>query len=133
MPLEDGGQLRPVNAGSRRGSEFLVEAVAAARKVDDQYFRRFRGEVQECVREPRRHERKPAFVTAEDLVAHGDLESTFQDVDCLVLFVMDVERRASVRRHFDDEVVEGAGRVIAGGLEDEVSPGSRLEPPSLMH
>jgi hypothetical protein len=41
--------------------------------------------------------------------------------------VVDVERRAAMRRNLDDEVVEGAPGVVTGDLEDEIAAGAGLQ------
>jgi hypothetical protein len=41
--------------------------------------------------------------------------------------MVDVQRRAAVGRDLDDDVVERAGGVVAGDLEDEIAPGAGLE------
>jgi hypothetical protein len=50
-----------------------------------------------------------------------DLVAALQNVDRLLLLVVDMQGRATVRCDLDDEVVEGATGVLAGDLEDEVT------------
>ena len=69
---------------------------------------------------------KPPLLEHVLFVADANLEAAGEDVDRLLLRVVDVERRPAVRRHLHDEVVEGAAGLVAGDLEDEVTPGAGL-------
>jgi hypothetical protein len=60
------------------------------------------------------------------LVADPNFEAPAHDVDGLFLAVVDVERRAAVWPDLDDEVVECAVGLLAGDLEDQVAPRTRL-------
>ena len=71
------------------------------------------------------HEGEPAALEHLLLVADSHLEASGEDVERLLLLVVDVQRRPTVRRDLDDEVVEGAARVVAGDLEDEVAARGR--------
>jgi len=48
-------------------------------------------------------------------------------VDCLLLEMVNMKRRSAMGRDLDDEVVEGPTGVLSGDLEDEITPGARLE------
>ena len=102
--------------------------VPAAGCVDDDDLARCVGQVQEGVRNLGRQVGEAAFIELEGLFADADLEAPAEDVDCLLLLVVDVQRRPAVRRDFDGEVVERASGVLAGDLENKVSPRARLEP-----
>ena len=79
------------------------------------------------MRDLRREIRKAALVKSEDLILDPDLEPSFEHMDRLLLRVVHVERWAAVRCDLDDEVVQGAGGVISGELEDEVAARTRLQ------
>ena len=68
-----------------------------------------------------------ALLACGSLVADLDLVAPLQSVDRLLLLVVDVERRPTLRSDLDDEVVEGAAGVLAGDLEDEISSWAGLE------
>ena len=70
---------------------------------------------------------KPPFSSTASSSPTRTLKRPGEDVDRLLLRVMDVERRAAVRRDLDDEVVERAAGVVAGDLEDEIAAGAGLQ------
>jgi hypothetical protein len=45
--------------------------------------------------------------------------------------MMDMERRAASRGDFDDEIVKGAGGILASDFEDEIAAWTRLESQTL--
>jgi hypothetical protein len=45
-------------------------------------------------------------------------------MDRLLLAVVDVKRRSAVGLDLDDEVVERAGGLVPGELEQEIAPGA---------
>ena len=133
MLLEDRGNDRSVwCAVAGGGSQLFVEVVPAAGRVHDDDLARRIGQVQEGVRDLGRQVCEAALIELEDLLADPDLEAPAQDMDRLLLLVVDVQRGPAVRRDFDGEVVEGATGVLAGDLEDEVSPRARLQPQAVV-
>ncbi len=90
------------------------------------------GEVQESVRAAGGEVRKPAAFERVFLIADPHLETTAQDVDGLVLVVVDVERRSTVRRDLAEEVVKRVPGVLAREFEHEISSWAGLEAESLV-
>ena len=80
------------------------------------------------MRDTRREVGETTLVDRERLVADLDFEAPFERVDCLLLFVVDVERRPALLTDLDDEVVESAAGVLPGDLEDEISSWAGLKP-----
>jgi hypothetical protein len=133
VSLEDRCDLGAVGRpGSRRRPELFEEPVPAAGREDHDEFAGSVCQVEEGVSHFRRQVGEPAHVELEDLLADPDPEPPLQDVDRLLLLVVDVERGSAFGRDFDGEVVEGAICVIAGELENQVSPWAGLQPQAIV-
>ena len=127
--LEDRRDCHPVGCPtSGRRAELFIELVAASRRVDHDHLAGLVRPIEECVWHLCGEIGEASFLAGEVVFADLDLVAALQDVDRLLLLVVDMQGRATVRSDLDDEVVESATCVLAGDLEDQVSPRAGLEP-----
>ncbi len=102
--------------------------MAAPRRVDNDDLARLIRQVQESVWDRGWKVRETTFFANEDLVSDPDLVPTFQSMDGLFLFVVNVKGRTAMRSDLDDEVVKRPAGLFARDLENQIAARTRLEP-----
>src|SRR5689334_3161262 len=105
---------------ARKRPKFLVELMAAAGRVHHDDLAWLVGDIQESVGNLRREVGKAAFVAVEQGLTNPNLEPSFDHMDRLLLSVVDMQGRTSMRRDPDHKVIEGSIRVVTCHLEDEI-------------
>jgi hypothetical protein len=102
------------------GSEFFIELMTAAGSVDHNEFSRLVRQVEKSMRDFGWKIGEPTLGEVEDLLANPDFEPAFQNVDCFLLLVMNMQGRTALRGNLNDEVVEGSACVLTRHFEDEI-------------
>ncbi|OIQ92872.1 hypothetical protein GALL_251670 [mine drainage metagenome] len=84
------------------------------------------GKVKESMRHFRWQVGKVTFVKIENFITYPNFKLPFKNVNCFILLMVHMQRRASKWCYFYNKIIECTTGIFAGKLENKVATGTRL-------
>src|SRR6185312_7489744 len=107
-------------------AQFRKKFMTSSWSINNNNFCPLIGEVKEGMGHLRWQVGKVPFVEIENFITYPNFKLAFKNVNCFLLLMVHMQRRASVWCYFYNKIIECAVSIFTSEFENKVATGTRL-------